>query len=61
LHGRWRNLERAYHSLTNTTIASLAIDPARPATLYAGTYGGGIFKTKEQVSSIYLPVILRNP
>ncbi|MDP2990548.1 MAG: hypothetical protein Q8O57_08295 [Kiritimatiellota bacterium] len=25
-------------------IYSLAIDPAAPTTLYAGTYGGGVFK-----------------
>ena len=27
------------------TIFALAIDPATPATLYAGTYGGGVFKS----------------
>jgi hypothetical protein len=25
-------------------ILALAIDPTTPATLYAGTYGGGVFK-----------------
>ena len=27
------------------TIYALAIDPATPATLYAGTWGGGVFKS----------------
>ena len=31
--------------LTNTDVRALAIDPATPATLYAGTYGGGVFKS----------------
>ena len=26
-------------------IHALAIDPATPSTLYAGTYGGGVFKS----------------
>jgi photosystem II stability/assembly factor-like uncharacterized protein len=46
--------------LTNTYVRALAIDPATPATLYAGTEGGGVFKTKELAHSIYLPLILRN-
>ena len=31
--------------LTATNVLALAIDPATPATLYAGTYGGGVFKS----------------
>ncbi|MGH7265664.1 MAG: WD40/YVTN/BNR-like repeat-containing protein, partial [Candidatus Rokuibacteriota bacterium] len=31
--------------LTSTTVRALAIDPATPATLYAGTPGGGVFKS----------------
>ncbi|WP_347244981.1 hypothetical protein, partial [Thermogutta sp.] len=27
------------------SIYALAIDPATPGTLYAGTYGGGVFKS----------------
>jgi hypothetical protein len=32
------------NGLANTLVTSLATDPSSPATLYAGTYGGGIFK-----------------
>jgi hypothetical protein len=31
--------------LTSNTVRSLAIDPTTPGTLYAGTYGGGVFKS----------------
>ena len=31
--------------LTDTDVRALAIDPATPATLYAGTDGGGVFKS----------------
>jgi photosystem II stability/assembly factor-like uncharacterized protein len=31
--------------LTNTDVRALAIDPAAPTTLYAGTYYGGVFKS----------------
>ena len=31
--------------LTATDVHALAIDPATPATLYAGTDGGGVFKS----------------
>ena len=31
--------------LTDTRVHALAIDPMTPATLYAGTYGGGVFKS----------------
>ena len=41
-------------------INALAIDPATPATLYAGTYGGGVFSIQQQEEyRIYLPLILR--
>lgn len=32
---------------TGEKIQALAIDPAQPATLYAGTYGGGVFKSTD--------------
>ncbi len=35
------------HGLEGETIYSLAIDPVTPATLYAGVYGGGVFKTTD--------------
>jgi hypothetical protein len=31
--------------LTNTAIASIAIDPSAPGTLYVGTIGGGVFRS----------------
>ena len=31
--------------LTNKDVYTLAIDPVNPNTLYAGTYGGGVFKS----------------
>ena len=31
--------------LTNTDVYSLAIDPKNTQTIYAGTYGGGVFKS----------------
>jgi hypothetical protein len=42
------------------TIYALAIDPQTPSTLYAGTWGGGVFDI-QQASQIdlYLPLILR--
>jgi hypothetical protein len=44
--------------LTNTDVRALAIDPTTPTTLYAGTYGGGVFDL--QVShQIYLPLVRR--
>ena len=33
--------------LERETIYSLAIDPVTPSTLYAGVYGGGVFKTTD--------------
>ena len=35
------------HGLEGETIYSLAIDPVTPAILYAGVYGGGVFKTTD--------------
>lgn len=35
------------HGLEDETIYSLAIDPETPTTLYAGVYGGGVFKTTD--------------
>src|SRR6266581_5286468 len=34
----------AYSSQDRAMITALAIDPLTPTTLYAGTYGGGVFK-----------------
>lgn len=33
--------------LTNTDVRALIVDPAAPATLYAGTWGGGVFKSTD--------------
>ena len=33
------------HGPEGGQICALAIDPATPTTLYAGTYGGGVFKS----------------
>ena len=41
-------------------VSALAIDPATPATLYAGTWGGGVFSIQQGGVKIYLPLILRN-
>jgi len=38
----WVNISTG---LTHLDVFSLAVDPATPTTLYAGTYEGGIFKT----------------
>lgn len=35
------------HGLEGETIYSLAIDPVTPTILYAGVYGGGVFKTTD--------------
>ena len=35
------------HGLEGQTIYSLAIDPVTPSILYAGVYGGGVFKTTD--------------
>ena len=47
--------------LTATNVNALAITSATPATLYAGTEGGGVFAI-QQVSwahLVFLPLILR--
>jgi hypothetical protein len=31
--------------MTDTTVLALAIDPSNPSTIYAGTDGGGVFKS----------------
>ncbi len=33
------------------TVFALAIDPATPSTLYAGTFGGGVFKSTDSGGS----------
>ncbi len=35
------------NGLTNTFVSSLAIDPATPTILYAGTNSGGVFKSTD--------------
>ena len=40
--GSWSDL-----SLSDTDVRALAIDPATPATLYAGTNGDGVFKSTD--------------
>ena len=40
-------------------ILALAIDPTTPSTLYAGTYGGGVFVMQQPVRRYLLPTILR--
>src|SRR3989442_1257710 len=37
----------AYSSHSGVMIPALAIDPLNPAPLYAGTYGGGVFKSTD--------------
>ena len=37
------NWNPANTGLTNVTVRALASDPTTPATLYAGTSGGGVF------------------
>ncbi len=43
-------------------VIALAINPQTPITLYAGTWGGGVFSMQqvERAFKIYLPIILRN-
>jgi len=33
--------------LTNTYVVAFAINPATPSTLYAGTFGGGVFENTD--------------
>src|SRR6266446_5773860 len=37
----------AYPSQDRVMVTALAIDPQTPTTVYAGTYGGGVFKTTD--------------
>jgi hypothetical protein len=48
--------------LTNLWVDDLAIDTATPATLHAGTWGGGVFDLgqTELQHRAYLPLILNN-
>jgi photosystem II stability/assembly factor-like uncharacterized protein len=41
---RWRPISTG---LTNTDVGALAIDPATPNTLYAGTSDGGVFMSDD--------------
>ena len=45
--------------LTDTAVRALAIDPATPTTLYAGTNGGGVFAIQDIGYQIILPLIQR--
>ena len=58
----------ANNGLTNTYVG-LSIDTSNPATLYAGTYGGGMFKTTliaackatiDENLLLYIPFISHN-
>jgi hypothetical protein len=41
-------------------ISLLAIDPATPTTLYAGTNGGGVFVVSIHTYTIHLPLVLKD-
>ncbi len=41
----WRALTNGLAS--NEYVLTLAIDPQTPITLYAGTWGGGVFKSTD--------------
>jgi hypothetical protein len=43
--------------LTNTWVIALAIDPATPTSLYAGTWGGGVFAMQQ--IALYLPLVVK--
>jgi hypothetical protein len=49
----------ANNGLASFYVYSVAIDPATPAILYAGTYGSGVFKTIALLERVYLPLVLR--
>src|SRR5713101_5799438 len=49
----------AYSSQDRVRITALAIDPQTPTTVYAGTYGGGVFKTTDGGTS-WSPTALTN-
>jgi hypothetical protein len=42
--GRW---ELINNGLTNLAVAALAIDPVNPDRIFAGTIGGGFFKSTD--------------
>ena len=46
--------------LTNLNVHALAIDPGNPATVYAGTYGSGVFKITFSTDNVpdTIPVVL---
>jgi photosystem II stability/assembly factor-like uncharacterized protein len=33
--------------LTHQTVYALAFDPAKPTTIYAGTHGGGVYRSTD--------------
>lgn len=33
--------------LSNTDVRAVAVNPASPSTVYAGTYGGGVFRSTD--------------
>src|SRR6185436_8113435 len=38
------NWNQVISGLTNISVTALVVDPSTPATVYAGTEGGGVFK-----------------
>jgi hypothetical protein len=44
--------------LSNNNVVALAINPQTTNIVYAGTYGTGVFATR-QGFGIYLPIVLR--
>ena len=46
-HRRRGKLGGHQHRPDRPGVYALAIDPSAPATLYAGTYGGGVFKSSD--------------
>ena len=47
--GNWSTFNAG---LTNTNVSALTIDPATPATLYAGTWRGGLTNTNVRALAI---------
>jgi hypothetical protein len=45
--------------MPSTHVGSLAISPDSPTVIYAGTWGGGVFRYVEG-TKIYLPLIVKN-
>src|SRR5713101_7344410 len=50
----------AYSSQDRVRITALAIDPVTPTNLYAGTYGGGVFKSTDGGTS-WSPTLISIP